>query len=81
VTWSEKRQGNVDLNLEGGQQNAHWHNVFIYLVCFFDWQRDRKASAVASVDCLIWQSFASVLIPGFTINRIVAVSRSITNRG
>lgn len=29
----------------------------------------------AGMDSLIWQSFASVIIPGFTINRIVKVSK------
>ena len=29
-----------------------------------------KSVAVAYADTLIWQSFASVIIPGFTINRI-----------
>ena len=30
---------------------------------------------VKSGDCLIWQTFASVLVPGAIINRIVAVTR------
>ena len=29
----------------------------------------------AGLDSVIWQSFASVIIPGFTINRIVKVSK------
>ncbi len=28
----------------------------------------------AGIDCLVWQSFASVIIPGITINRIVKLS-------
>jgi len=27
----------------------------------------------AAVDCALWQGFASVIIPGFTINRLVSV--------
>lgn len=30
--------------------------------------------AVAAIDTLLWQAFASVIIPGFTINRICAAS-------
>ncbi|GAB6029299.1 Mitochondrial fission process protein 1 [Chamberlinius hualienensis] len=33
-----------------------------------------KQVAIAAVDCLIWQSLASVIIPGFTINRACAIS-------
>ena len=33
-----------------------------------------KAVAIAYADTLIWQSFASVIIPGFTINRICRVT-------
>ena len=32
-----------------------------------------KTTKVA-VDCLLWQTFASVLVPGFTINRICKLS-------
>uniref|UniRef100_T1JDA1 Mitochondrial fission process protein 1 n=1 Tax=Strigamia maritima TaxID=126957 RepID=T1JDA1_STRMM len=31
-------------------------------------------------DTLIWQSFASVIIPGFTINRTCAITLSVLNR-
>jgi len=30
----------------------------------------RKKAALAGVDCLVWQALASVMVPGFTINRI-----------
>ena len=33
-----------------------------------------KKIAFAAVDTLLWQAFASVIIPGFTINRICALS-------
>ena len=33
-----------------------------------------KKIAFAAVDTLLWQAFASVIIPGFTINRICAFS-------
>lgn len=33
-----------------------------------------KEVAVAAVDTLLWQAFASVIVPGFTINRICAAS-------
>ena len=33
-----------------------------------------KQIAVAAIDTLLWQAFASVIIPGFTINRICAAS-------
>jgi len=35
---------------------------------------DTKEVAVAAVDTLLWQAFASVIVPGFLINRICAVS-------
>eukprot|EP00127_Corallochytrium_limacisporum_P005236 Clim_evm53s201 gene=Clim_evmTU53s201 len=35
------------------------------------WQR----RAICGGDALLWQTLASVLIPGFTINRVVALSR------
>jgi fission process protein 1 len=31
-------------------------------------------------DCLVWQSFASVLLPGFTINRICFTSLALLNK-
>lgn len=33
-----------------------------------------KKVGVAAIDTLLWQAFASVIIPGFTINRICAAS-------
>ena len=33
-----------------------------------------KKVAFAAVDTLLWQALASVIIPGFTINRICAAS-------
>ena len=34
-----------------------------------------------SADCLIWQTLASVLVPGFVINRIVKASRIALPKG
>ena len=34
----------------------------------------------AGADSLIWQSFASVIVPGITINRLVKLSGSMINR-
>ncbi|XP_055609414.1 mitochondrial fission process protein 1-like [Uranotaenia lowii] len=36
-----------------------------------------RGAAIASGDTLIWQMFASVIIPGFTINRICWVSKKV----
>ncbi|OQR95098.1 hypothetical protein ACHHYP_00391 [Achlya hypogyna] len=33
--------------------------------------------AAAAVDTLLWQTMASVVIPGFTINRVVAASKAV----
>lgn len=51
-------------------------------VCFFQacQQQQRAVSTekyVAShaVDTLVWQAFASVIVPGFTINRVVRVAQ------
>ena len=38
-----------------------------------------KAAKVGA-DCLVWQTFASVLIPGFTINRICFTSLLFLNK-
>ena len=37
--------------------------------------------SAAVLDTLIWQGLASVIIPGFTINRICALSRVLLSRG
>lgn len=37
-------------------------------------------TAKVATDCLIWQSFASVIIPGFTINRICKLSSFILQK-
>lgn len=37
-------------------------------------------SVVSTFDCLIWQSLASVMIPGATINQIVRASRFAVSR-
>ncbi|XP_049793682.1 mitochondrial fission process protein 1 [Schistocerca nitens] len=42
-------------------------------------QQRRRNVKLAAVDTLLWQSFASVIIPGFTINRICAASLLILN--
>ncbi|VDM62100.1 unnamed protein product [Angiostrongylus costaricensis] len=42
-------------------------------------KRSRKVS-VAAVDTFIWQSLASVIIPGFTINRFCHFSGFLINR-
>jgi fission process protein 1 len=39
----------------------------------------KKTSKVAT-DCLLWQTFASVLVPGFTINRICKLSSILLNK-
>jgi len=39
-----------------------------------------RATAIAGGDVLLWQTFASVLIPGLTVNRIVAISRFFLKR-
>ncbi|XP_049533070.1 mitochondrial fission process protein 1 [Anopheles darlingi] len=36
-----------------------------------------RGAAVASGDTLLWQMFASVIIPGFTINRICWLSKKV----
>ncbi|TMW60856.1 hypothetical protein Poli38472_000898 [Pythium oligandrum] len=36
--------------------------------------------ANATVDTLLWQTMASVVIPGFTINRVVALSSTIAQK-
>jgi fission process protein 1 len=53
----------------------------IFLFCSFISQRPFVNNStkyhqvfIAGVDTLIWQSFASVIIPGITINRICALS-------
>lgn len=40
----------------------------------------RKKVLLAAVDTLIWQALASVIIPGFTINRICALSAYLIRR-
>jgi len=35
---------------------------------------EMSAVAVAAMDTLVWQAFASVIVPGFFINRLCAVS-------
>lgn len=37
-------------------------------------------TAKMATDCLIWQSFASVIVPGFTINRICKLSSIIIGK-
>ncbi|RNA00787.1 mitochondrial fission process 1 [Brachionus plicatilis] len=37
-------------------------------------------TAKIATDCLVWQSFASVIIPGFTINRICKLSSFILQK-
>jgi fission process protein 1 len=55
--------------------------MFIFFLFLFTLQRPFVNDStryhqvfIAGVDTLIWQSFASVLIPGITINRICALS-------
>lgn len=36
-----------------------------------------RGAAIASGDTLLWQMFASVIIPGFTINRICWLSKKV----
>jgi len=40
----------------------------------------RKQVAITAGDTLLWQSFASVIIPGFTINRLCAFSAFVLKR-
>ena len=39
-----------------------------------DYWQVKKYGFFAALDTLLWQSFASVIIPGFTINRLCAAS-------
>lgn len=39
-----------------------------------------KHVSITAVDTLIWQALASVIIPGFTINRLCALSAAILRR-
>jgi fission process protein 1 len=55
--------------------------MLIYFLCLFTFQRPFVSDSIkyhqvfiAGADTLIWQSFASVFIPGITINRICALS-------
>ncbi|CAF0993335.1 unnamed protein product [Brachionus calyciflorus] len=40
----------------------------------------KSKTAKIATDCLIWQSFASVIIPGFTINRICKLSSYLLSK-
>uniref|UniRef100_A0AC34F7Y6 Mitochondrial fission process protein 1 n=1 Tax=Panagrolaimus sp. ES5 TaxID=591445 RepID=A0AC34F7Y6_9BILA len=40
----------------------------------------RQEVSTTAFDCLLWQSLASVAIPGFTINRVCALSNAILRR-
>lgn len=55
---------------------------FLYLLqTEFESDRAKQiAVTTAAADALIWQSFASVIVPGFTINRICAGSLYILKR-
>jgi len=44
-----------------------------------DKRRITKMMMYKGLDCLLWQSFASVIIPGFIINRIVKASTLLLN--
>ena len=39
-----------------------------------------KSTSKEAVDCLVWQTLASVLVPGFTINRICKLSSVLMTR-
>ena len=41
---------------------------------YADESKRNAAVAVGFVDSLVWQAFASVIVPGFTINRVCAGS-------
>eukprot|EP01138_Halocafeteria_seosinensis_P000602 gb/GECG01000617.1/.p1 GENE.gb/GECG01000617.1/~~gb/GECG01000617.1/.p1 ORF type:complete len:375 (+),score=37.00 gb/GECG01000617.1/:1-1125(+) len=43
-------------------------------------QNRKKYVAAHAVDTLLWQAFASVIVPGFTINRVVRVAQMCTSR-
>lgn len=40
----------------------------------------RQEVTTTAVDALVWQGFASVAIPGFTINRVCALSNALLRR-
>ncbi|ESO97544.1 hypothetical protein LOTGIDRAFT_79182, partial [Lottia gigantea] len=40
-----------------------------------------KRVAIAAGDCLVWQGFASVVIPGFIINRICTFTGIALKKG
>jgi|UniRef100_A0AC35GRB5 fission process protein 1 len=40
----------------------------------------RQEVTTTAVDALVWQGFASVVIPGFTINRVCALSNALLRR-
>ncbi|XP_059170301.1 mitochondrial fission process protein 1-like [Physella acuta] len=46
------------------------------------WKKEAKVNkaAIATVDTLIWQGLASVIVPGFTINRICWATRTVLQR-
>lgn len=50
-----------------------WLYHFVYFVLQLPGSTPRGVSH-AAVDTLLWQTFASVLVPGLTINRVCAVS-------
>ena len=39
-----------------------------------------KHCAIQSTDCLIWQTLASVLIPGYVIHQVVKATKWLTKR-
>ncbi|XP_005106290.1 mitochondrial fission process protein 1 [Aplysia californica] len=45
-----------------------------------DWSYKCKRVGIATGDTLVWQGFASVAVPGFTINRICWASRHVLSR-
>lgn len=58
--------------------------AFGYVFADVEYQRRKQTTSAkmvaAAVDTLVWQTLASVLIPGFVINRVVWASQSILKR-
>ncbi|KAJ1358487.1 hypothetical protein KIN20_016920 [Parelaphostrongylus tenuis] len=52
----------------------------VYRIYKNDREKRRHKVSVAAMDTLIWQSLASVAIPGFTINRVCHFSGLLINR-
>ena len=45
-----------------------------------DWWQVKKQGTITAFDTLLWQSLASIIIPGFTINRLCASSLFVLHK-